>query len=262
MQLGAFWSTQHAKDSLVAESKSEPKFDDGPTSHSILKHDKVCPDGHPLPKNSGLEKEEQTQTQTVRRNFNANLAKPGDGPPKGFETSFFQKEAKNCTERPKTSKIESTATFQNEAFNTFVAEFDSSKLGSGSSNDKMRKEEALEAELEKLKGQLKQANLEKAEISSKFEKLSAICRSQRQEIQELKQSLAARTPSPNKDPSRNQISPGVQSSVIPPVLFLIVVFASTEHCFFYFLLLFCFFSLLCSFAGNLLFLVPYLLLFS
>ncbi|XP_024930252.3 uncharacterized protein LOC107407799 isoform X1 [Ziziphus jujuba] len=216
VQLGAFWSTQHAKDSLMAESKSEPKFDDGPTSHSVLKHDRVRPDGHPLPKNSVLEKEEQTQTHTVRRNLNANLVKPGDGPSKEFETSFFQKDANNCTEWPKTSKIESNATFQNEAFNTFVAEFDTRKLSSGGSNDKTKEEEALEAELEKLKGQLKQANLEKAEISSKFEKLSAICRSQRQEIQELKQSLAARTPSPNKDPSRNQISPGVRPSVTPP----------------------------------------------
>lgn len=219
VQLGAFWSTQHAKDSLMAESKSEPKFDDGPTSHSMLKHDRVRPDGHPLPKNSVLEKEDQTQTHTVRRNLNANLVKPGDGPSKEFETSFFQKDANNCTEWPKTSKIESNATFQNEAYNTFVAEFDTRKLSSGGSNDKTKKEEALEAELEKLKGQLKQANLEKAEISSKFEKLSAICRSQRQEIQELKQSLAARTPSPNKDPSRNQISPGVRPSVTPPVLF-------------------------------------------
>jgi AP2-associated kinase len=101
-------------------------------------------------------------------------------------------------ERLKASKPAATCLFQDEAFNTFVTEFDSNKLSSRVSRDKGGKEEALEAEIEKLKEQLKQVNSEKAEITSKFEKLSAICRSQRQEIQELKQTLAARTPSPNK----------------------------------------------------------------
>lgn len=196
-QLGAFWSTQHAKDSLTSETKREPKFDEEPTSHSMSKHDRIHPDNHPLPKSNGTEKDEHTQTHPGRRNLPANSVKA--------------------------SKIESTATFQDEAFNTFVAEFDTQRLESGIANDNIRKEEALEPELEKLKEQLKQANLEKAEISSKFEKLSAICRSQRQEIQELKQALAARTPSPNKDPSRSQISPGVQSSTTPPVLFSTVI---------------------------------------
>ena len=31
--LGAFWSTQHAKESLVAEDKSKPIFDEEPSSH-------------------------------------------------------------------------------------------------------------------------------------------------------------------------------------------------------------------------------------
>jgi AP2-associated kinase len=115
----------------------------------------------------------------------------------------------------KASKPAATSLFQDEAFNTFVTEFDSNKLSSRVSRDKGGKEEALEAEIEKLKEQLKQVNSEKAEITSKFEKLSAICRSQRQEIQELKQTLAARTPSPNK----YQASPRIQPSASPPVLF-------------------------------------------
>ncbi|KAJ0037378.1 hypothetical protein Pint_24099 [Pistacia integerrima] len=89
-------------------------------------------------------------------------------------------------------------------------------LNAGTGNNRSGKEEALEDEIERLKVQLKQANLEKAEMTSKFEKLSAICRSQRQEIQELKQALAARSASPNKDASRNQISSGNQSSATPP----------------------------------------------
>lgn len=51
--------------------------------------------------------------------------------------------------------------------------------------DSGKGKEALEAEIEKLK-------LEKSEIASKYAKLSAICRSQRQEIQELKEILAAK----------------------------------------------------------------------
>ncbi|KAM7257508.1 hypothetical protein ACFE04_013249 [Oxalis oulophora] len=99
-------------------------------------------------------------------------------PSKDFELSFFEKDTE-----PRPSK---SATFQNEAFNTFVADFDTDKLGSGTGNNKSRKEEALEAEIEKLKEKLRQSNMEKAEITSKYEKLSAICRSQRQEIHDLK----------------------------------------------------------------------------
>ncbi|KAF2319349.1 hypothetical protein GH714_014956 [Hevea brasiliensis] len=97
------------------------------------------------------------------------------------------------------------------AFNNFVAEFDSNKLNSKDSNSKSVKEEELEAEIERLREQLKQANFEKVEMTSKYEKLSSICRSQRQEIQELKQAMATRTPSPNK----HHASPKVQSSTTP-----------------------------------------------
>lgn len=43
--------------------------------------------------------------------------------------------------------------------------------------------------INKLKEDLKQVNLEKAEIASKYEKLSAICHSQTREIKDLKQAL-------------------------------------------------------------------------
>lgn len=212
-QLGAFWSTQHAKDSSVAKDKSEPIFDEEPTSHGTIKLDRIHQDNHISQKNSALGKEDKTQTQTVRRNSH--------GPLKDVDRSFFQKDTDNHTERPKASNAGSLGTFQDEAFNTFVAEFDTRKLSSEASNNyKSNREQTLEAELENLKEQLKEANLEKAEITSKFEKLSAICRSQRQEIQELKQAVAARTPSPNKDASRNQTSSGARPSAASVVVFL------------------------------------------
>ncbi|KAL5760560.1 hypothetical protein ACOSQ2_019398 [Xanthoceras sorbifolium] len=216
-QLGAFWSTLHAKDSLIPEEKNRPKFDEEPSSYGTSRHDRSRPDNYPLPKNTSPPvKEENIQTHAIRKNVQSKPHKPEDGLSKDFKISFFQKDTDTGIERPKASKSDSTTTFQDDAFNTFVAEFDTNKLSSRTSNTKSGKEEVYEDEMERLKEQLKQANLEKAEITSKFEKLSAICRSQRQEIQELKQAIAARSPSPNKDVSRNQISPGNQTAATPP----------------------------------------------
>lgn len=101
-----------------------------------------------------------------------------------------------------------------------MAEFGiDNKPGPGSNNSKKPlKEELLEVEVERLKEQLKQANVEKGEVNSKYEKLTAICRSQQQEIQGLKQALASRIQSPKIDASRNQTSPGVQLSITQQVL--------------------------------------------
>lgn len=220
-QLGAFWSSQHAKESFVVKDQSEPKFDEEPASLSTAKHDKIRSENHLLSKNSVHGKEDTKHTQNVRRN---SYGEPNaeDGSSKDFEISFFQKDGDHYAERPKTSDAGNSETFQDEAFNTFVAEFDTRKLSPEvSNNKKSSKAEALEAELEKLKEQLMQVNSEKAEITSKYEKLSAICRSQRQELQELKQALAARTPSPNKDVSKNQMSSGIQPSAASLVVFLL-----------------------------------------
>lgn len=181
-QLGAFWSTQHAMESIAPEEKSRPKFDADTTSYSSTRNDITPVRG------------DNVQTHSTRRNMPDKSLKLEDGP-KDFEINFFQGK-------------DTTSTFQDEAFDTFVAEFDTNKISPGISKKNSGKEEALEAEIERLKEQLKQSNLEKVEMTSKFEKLSAICRSQRQEIQELKQAIAARTPSPNKSTSKNQTLPG------------------------------------------------------
>lgn len=211
-QLGAFWSTHHAKDSLFVEDKSRPKFDEEP-SHNTSQQDRNQSENRSFPKNASPAKQENVHTIVAgRRNVHNKLHVPEDGASKDFELTFSQKDMDHGMERPKASKPAATRLFQDEAFSTFVAEFDSNKLNPRVSNDKEGKEEALEAEIERLKEQLKQVNSEKAEITLKFEKLSAICRSQRQEIQELKQTLAARTPSPNK----YQASSRIQPSASPP----------------------------------------------
>lgn len=214
-QLGAFWSTLHAKDSAVVEDKSGPKFDEEPSSHVTSRHDRSG-----LNKNTSPPvKEENTQTHATRKSVHSK--KSEDGFPKDFKISF-PKDTDSAMERPKASKSDSTTTFQDETFNTFVAEFDTNKLSSKSSHPKTANAEALENEIEKLREELKQVHKEKVEITSKFEKLSAICRSQRQEIQELKQIVAARSPSPNKGAVRNQISSGNPPASMPSVWFFTI----------------------------------------
>ncbi|KAK2440400.1 Protein kinase superfamily protein [Trifolium repens] len=207
-QLGAFWSTMHAKDSLVPEEKGKPIYDEERSSHhSSSKHDRVRPDNDQLPKNVGTKKVANTQTQTAKSNIHGMLHKPDAASSKDFEINFFP-DTDHASQRHMSNLEKKNDNFQDQTFNTFVAEFDTTKLNSGHGN-KSTREEALESEVEKLKEQLKDANLEKSEITAKYEKLTAICRSQRQELQDLKQALAARTPSPNREISRT--SPGVAS---------------------------------------------------
>ncbi|KAA8520291.1 hypothetical protein F0562_014546 [Nyssa sinensis] len=215
--LGAFWSTQHTRDSIAAEDKIGLKFDEEPGSRNMSRHDRNRPERHTSSHNTSPPKEGNTNPRPVQKNVHGkSVNRSDDGPPSDFKIKIFQDGSDRGTEMLKVSKPESTPGFQNEAFNNFVAEFDTSRLSPGINSKKSGKEEMLEAEVERLKEHLKQANVEKGEITSKYEKLSAICRSQRQEIQELKQAVAARTPSPNRDASKNQISPGIRPSATPP----------------------------------------------
>ncbi|KAL5719532.1 non-specific serine/threonine protein kinase [Ranunculus cassubicifolius] len=192
--IGAFWSTQHATESHVAVDKDAPVYDE-PKSRSPEKR-------------SEPEKVQPRVEQDRARPVSSSNVKKFDGGPSGdFQLNFFPEDRNPSVVKSKVPQSENTATFQNDAFNSFVADFDTSKFDTVSSKDSS-KEQALEAEVNRLKEQLRQSNLEKDEITSKYEKLSAICRSQRQEIQDLKQSLV-RTPSPNTDSSKVQSTPSI-----------------------------------------------------
>ncbi|XP_052170497.1 uncharacterized protein LOC127786845 isoform X1 [Diospyros lotus] len=207
--LGAFWSTQHAKDSFSAEDKVAVKFDEEPSKQNTTRLEQQI-----FSHDASPSKEEKNRSHPVTKTVHANsVNRAGDSSSQDFGINFFKDDSGQAAGRPKSSKSnsESTNAFQNEAFNSFVADFDTNKLSPVISSKNSGKEEELEAEVERLKEQLKQANIEKAEITSKYEKLSAICRSQRQEIQELKQALGART-SPNRGVSKDKTSPGVQPS--------------------------------------------------
>ncbi|OIW11780.1 hypothetical protein TanjilG_14320 [Lupinus angustifolius] len=207
--LGAFWSSQHAKDTVVPEEKSKPIFDEEQSSHHIsLKHDTIRPDNDPLSKNvTSANRVVNTQTHTAKSSIHGKPHNPDTGSSKDIEINFFQ--PKDHTSERRRSSVGNTMNFQDQTFISFVADFDTTKFNSSGLGNKSEKEEALEAELEKLKEQLKEAKLEKAEITSKYEKLSSICRSQRQELQDLKQALAVKTPSPSKEGLRT--SPGIRS---------------------------------------------------
>lgn len=201
---GAFWTSEHAKDSVTNEDESLPKYDEDRTSHTSSGHDKICPEKHPA-SYSTPSKEQNIQSSTDQKTT------PGRSVDRtSFESSRFSDDSNLSTERSRSQKPEGTPTFQNDAFNAFVAEFGGNKKSPSTNGQRPEKQEFLEAELKKVREQLAHANTEKAEITSKYEKLSAICRSQRQEIQDLKQALAARTPSLSKDQPRNQ------SSTTPP----------------------------------------------
>lgn len=175
-QLGAFWSTQFAQNSQVIDDQGL-LFDEELMSRT--------------PKDSEINHGKTVLSLEQR-------ARP-------LQTAIYKGVEDGRTEEFKIrSSEENKATFQNESsFSAFVANFDSNK---NSNINKSRREEALEAEVEKLKEQLKQSNLDKAEITCKYEKLSSICRSQRKELQDLKLALATLTSPPAKDSQDHSFS--------------------------------------------------------
>jgi AP2-associated kinase len=105
-------------------------------------------------------------------------------------------------EQTKTAKIENKTATQTTAFNSFVAHSHDVNLNIQNNVNSLNmtsklKERQLQAEVILLKEQLKIANLEKEEISLKFDRLSSICSSQRREMQELKKALAAASATPS-----------------------------------------------------------------
>ncbi|XP_024962933.1 AP2-associated protein kinase 1 isoform X2 [Cynara cardunculus var. scolymus] len=190
--IGAFWTTQHGKDSAVVEELSKVTFDEEITGAERSRSERFSLHRTSSPKDEAPHAPRPSQ-KTVQGK---------SGPSKDFEMNFFQDGPSHATERPKAKS--------NDAFNAFATEFSVNKVSPGRSNVNTGKEEQLEAEVERLREQLQQINLEKSELSSKYEKLSGICRSQRQELHEMKQTLASRTPSPNRSASKTQSSPGTQ----------------------------------------------------
>ncbi|KAG0621936.1 hypothetical protein M758_3G059700 [Ceratodon purpureus] len=92
----------------------------------------------------------------------------------------------SSTSKQKYAVSEPAISTNDSSFAAFEAEYSQSVVQSKS-------HEHLKDEIDRLNEALKQALSEKSAIASKFEKLTTICRSQRQEIQDLKSALNSGT---------------------------------------------------------------------
>uniref|UniRef100_A0ACD5XUK5 Uncharacterized protein n=1 Tax=Avena sativa TaxID=4498 RepID=A0ACD5XUK5_AVESA len=202
--VGAFWSTQHAQELAFVDDKG-----------SALDQEPVC---------EATSKQPQAKNQKTTQSKQS-LSASIDSSPGDFEIRFSPNGSEYGLEKTKITKTDNKPTVQTAAFNSFVADFDNVKVSSQDNTSRLKtssqlKEQQLEAEVNLLKEQLKIANLEKDEISMKFDKLSTICSSQRREIQELKQALATASATQSlkelKENSKVEFSPPSTSLDTPP----------------------------------------------
>ncbi|XP_062198946.1 uncharacterized protein LOC133901583 [Phragmites australis] len=205
--MGAFWSTQHAQELAVVDDKGSAS------------------DQEPINQVTSKQSQAKNQNTPTHNTYRKSLSASVDSSPGDFEIRFSPNGAEYGLEKTKTVITESKTSVQTTAFNSFMADFDDIKMNSlhnaGNLNmTSILKEQQLEAEVTLLKEQLKIANLEKEEISLKFDKLSAICSSQRREIQELKQALVAASATPPvkefRESSKVEFSPPSTSFDTPP----------------------------------------------
>ncbi|CAN6453893.1 unnamed protein product [Victoria cruziana] len=197
-QLGSFWSSLHAQETNVSDENGT-KFDKDPNNDKTRGSIQQIREGSHHTVN-GISPPKEVPHQRARNRVTTahiNTSKKiVDGPSEGYEIRFFSGSTDRISDASsiysltnnKAGKSENVGSSSSEVFGSFTAEFDCNKLNL--ENERLKKEE-LNAEAEKLREELKQVAKEKAEITAKYEKLMAICRSQRQEIQELKQVVAS-----------------------------------------------------------------------
>ncbi|KAL5205174.1 hypothetical protein ABZP36_033383 [Zizania latifolia] len=205
--MGVFWSTQHAQELAFVDDKG-PAFDQEPV-HQV----------------SSIQPQAKNQNTPMHNTHRQSLSASVDSSPGDLEIRFSPNGSEYGLEKTKETKMENKTGVQATTFNSFVADFDTVKVNLHNNANSLNvtrklKEQQLEAEVTLLKEQLKIANLEKEEISLKFDKLSAICSSQRREIQELKQALstssAAQSVKELKENSKAELSPPSPSLDTPP----------------------------------------------
>lgn len=191
---GAFWSTQYAEAAIPADSNS--RQEKGTNSKSSLPLKSTSPPvpsrylntsppkvaNSPPVRTGGVGMARQTQglAQNTRyRDFGNGEVEQGSGWQSEEESG-----RSSSTSRQKHGVSEERASTDDSSFAAFEVEYTQSALHS-------RSQEQLKDEVDRLNAALKQALEEKSVIASKFEKLTVICRSQRQEIQDLKSQLGS-----------------------------------------------------------------------
>ncbi|TKW40027.1 hypothetical protein SEVIR_1G218800v4 [Setaria viridis] len=190
--LGAFWATQHAQ----GADNRKPLFDEEPIKPSLSskQNQSRVDTSISIPGDRHGHSGQSSRTSKAPSN-----SLPNNGFAGVSDTNLF-KETQSSV-KVKANQAQPKPKCEKDPFNSFVADFDTHNL-----NIAAGKASELELELSSLKEQLKKTTLEKDEMTAKYEKLSAICRSQRQELQELKRALAETTPPSNKVSSRTQDS--------------------------------------------------------
>ncbi|RLN09982.1 AP2-associated protein kinase 1 isoform X1 [Panicum miliaceum] len=193
--LGAFWATQHAQGAQAADNR-KPLFDEEPikTSLSSKQNQSRVDTSISIPGDRHGHSGQSSRTSKAPSN-----SLPNNGFTGVSDTNLF-KETQSSV-KIKAHQPQPKPKCEKDPFNSFVADFDTHNL-----NIAAGKASELELEVSSLKEQLKKTALEKDEMTAKYGKLSAICRSQRQEIQELKRALAETAPPSNKVSSRTQDS--------------------------------------------------------
>ncbi|GLJ21580.1 hypothetical protein SUGI_0400590 [Cryptomeria japonica] len=241
--LGAFWSTQYAQESGFIDEKI-PSFDKDPGIEGTFKQRSQSPDTHAKQDSASASQEHFSKTaHLLKKSGVSNFMKklPGSSQStagkvlddvKSDTQNFNSEDTDENGEYSTRSKASATKTlasdsdlpFRDDSFNAFVAEFDYNKSTSGTT---LSEGENLQAEVNRLKEELGRLRIEKTEITSKYEKLTAICRSQRQEIQELKQALSMgaaqnasafnkdqmQRPGPGSLQSGNQLQEKIEGSI-------------------------------------------------
>lgn len=91
--------------------------------------------------------------------------------------NLFLDDSSHSHDRLKYLKHEVTLTFQSDAFNSFVSEFNRNVPTDGINLQTLENDKTLKAVIEKLKEWLAHVNVEKAQVNSKYEKPTTICHS-------------------------------------------------------------------------------------
>ncbi|MCO5562019.1 hypothetical protein L7F22_015645 [Adiantum nelumboides] len=191
--LGSFWATQYAQEALNEDSKgiSPQKASSGFSRQ--LGSVSTSPE-------LGIQSASNSSTsgpRSVRSNFlksrgdvGRDYSRPGEDEAMAVDENGNEKLSKRGSPTIKVSQTSSSAESMKqtsqEAFDAFVADFQKASVFTA---DNIATKGEGKEELESLRNELMQAKRERADFLSKYEKLAAICRSQRLEIQELKAAL-------------------------------------------------------------------------
>ncbi|KAH7286732.1 hypothetical protein KP509_32G020800 [Ceratopteris richardii] len=213
--LGSFWSTQYAQAAVHQDgSHISPQNDSGLTRLQ----DSLSPHGSSQRMDSGSPSEPWSMRSNFvknRKSSGRSYTRPGedehvvtvDENANESEASF--KKGSASVASPTGSGSDNLKQKSEEAFSDFVADFQRASIFSVDSPS--LKHEG-ELEVERLRNELKQAERERDGFASKYDKLVAICRSQRLEIQELKTALTAANSHPVPSKSLNTQSHPSNSS--------------------------------------------------